>query len=152
MEKPKKKKLYTEEEIEAIYRKAFFDARKDLEETNVYNTEQKAKEMSENKLREMLSIVDFNHIISIDPRSGILFLGTRRATDLELTNLKAEAEALEQFTLWKVLHETPKQLAHETLFVKSESLVDLQKGKSMLYVLSNQQKVINMLKGYTPKK
>ncbi len=144
--------IKTGEENEALYRKAFNDARKDLEETQIFNVDKKAKELSDKKLNEMLSIVDMNHVISIDKKNGILYLGKERATDIELINLKAEADFIVNSHIWKLLHETPKELAHRTMFVSSESLDDLKKGKSMLYTLDSQQSVINTLRGYTPKR
>lgn len=109
------------------------------------------KQEVEKRLNQMLSIVDMNHVISIDKKNGILYLGKERASDAQLANLKAEAEFLAQSSIWKLLHETPKELAHRTMFVSSESLDDLKKGKAMLYTLDNQQNVVHLLQQYTPK-
>lgn len=136
---------------EDVYKKAFNDAQSDLKETQVFDVEARAKELCESRLNEMLSVVDMNHVITVDKQAGIIYFGKERASDLQLTNLKAEAEFLVQSNIWKVLYETPKELAHRTMFVSSESLDDMKKGKSMLYTLDSQQKVVNMLRTYTPK-
>lgn len=139
------------EERRKIYTKAFSDAQADLKETQIYDVDQKAKELSEKRLNEMLSVVDMSHVISIDKKNGILYLGKERASDIELANLKAEAEFLVQSHIWKLLHETPKELAQRAMFVSSESLDDLKKGKVMLFTLDSQQNVVHMLRQYSPK-
>lgn len=106
----------------------------------------------ENRLNEMLSLVDFNHVLSLNDKEGFIYLGNERASDIQLANLKSEAEFLKQSHIWKLLNETPKELAQRCMFVTSESLADLQKGKSMLYLLDNQNKVMNTLLRYTPKR
>lgn len=137
---------------EETYVKAFMDARKDILETMVDDIDKKAKQLSDKRLNEMLSIIDVNNIISIGLKDRCFYLGKEKATDAQINNLKAEAEFLLNSHIWKLLNETPKELAHKTMFVTSESLVDLQKGKSMLFLLDTQNKIIEMLKQYTPKK
>ena len=142
------KKKLTEEEI---YRKAFNDASKDLEETNEYNTEERAKELMEQRLLALLSIVDMNSIVTVDNQKGFLFIGGDKVDEGRLANLKAEADFLMESDIWKLLQETPKQLAHKALFVTSESLDDLKKGKSMLYTLSSQQNIVDILRSFKKK-
>jgi len=144
------KKLFSKER-EELYRKAFFDASKDLEETNVYNTEERAKELADKMLMDMLSVVDYNKVISIDTRKGILFAGKDRIEVARLSNLKSEAEFLMESELWQLIKETPKELAHQALFKTSESLDDLKKGKAMLYTLSAQQNIIDIIRTFENK-
>lgn len=141
----------TADKSEEIYRKAFDDTRKDLEETNEYNTEQRAEELANKKLLAMLSIVDMNSIVTLDAKNGFLYIGGEKTDDAKLANLRSEAEFLMESDIWKLLQETPKELAHKALFITSESLDDLKKGKSMLYTLSAQQNIINILLSYKKK-
>ena len=133
-----------------IYIKAFVSAEKNLNETLVCDIEKKAKVMADKMLNDMLSVVDENKIISVNPR-GQVYIGGELADDAYLMNLKSEAEVLETYNLWTILYETPKKLAQEAMFVKGESLADMQKGKSMLYLLATQKKIIDTIKSYKQK-
>jgi hypothetical protein len=132
-----------EEDKANLYRKAFEHARDDLKETNVYNTEERANELADEKLDNMLSVVNPNFIVRVDKQKGMIFIGEEKADQGRLTNLKAEAEALTNFELWKLLYETPKELAERAMFIHGESLADMQKGKSMLYTLATQKNIID---------
>lgn len=130
---------------------AFPKALEDLKETNLYDTDTKANELADKKLNDMLSNVDLRHIVSLDKQHGIIYIGGEKADNARLTNLKSEAEAMESFELWNLLQETPKELAQRGMFIDGKSLDDMQKGKSILYTLSTQKNIINILKSYKPK-
>ncbi len=136
---------------EKLYQKAFNDARKDLEETNVYDVDKKADEMSDVKLSNMLSNVDLNKLVTLDKARGIVYIGGVKVDEGRLSNLKAEAEFFLESDLWYLIHETPKELAQRTMFVSGETLADMQKGKSILYTLSTQKNIIETFKSYVPK-
>src|SRR3990167_4581291 len=102
------------------------------------------------ELNSLLSNVDLTKIIAKDPR-GLILIGGEHATNGRLTNLKAEAEFLLQTELWSLLYETPKELAQRAMFITSESLDDIKKGKSILYTLSIQKNILDLLKAYVPK-
>ncbi len=133
-----------------LYRKAFKDAQADLKETHIEDTDKKAVELAEKKLSEMLSVVDMNKVISSN-KNGFIYLGTERASDIQLQNLKAEAEFLKNSSIWGIIHETPKELAQRAMFVAGDSLDDMKKGRSILYTLDSQKKVIDMLLLYNKK-
>lgn len=97
-----------------------------------------------------MSIVDPSAIVTKDQR-GMVFIGGEIADASRLNNLKAEAEFFLQSDLWKIIFETPKELAHRAIFTEAESLVDLQKGKSMLFLLQTQKKIVNIFKSYAQK-
>jgi hypothetical protein len=134
----------------SIYIKAFSAASKDLEETRIDDTDKKAKELADKMLNDMLSVVDENKIISVNPR-GQVYIGGELAEDNQLANLKSEAEILETYNIWNILYESPKKLAQEAMFVKGESLADMQKGKSILYMLATQKKILDTIKSYKKK-
>ena len=131
---------------------AFTKAVADLEETSDFKTEERAKELSERTLNDMLSPVDLRKIVALDKNKGILFIGGEKAEDGRLTNLRSEAEFLLKSELWQLLYETPKELASRAMFVQGETLADMQKGKSILYMLSTQKNILTILSGYIVKK
>lgn len=136
------------ERKEEIYRQSFQDSLKDLEETNLYNTEERAKEMSEKSLNDLLSPVDLTKIVTLDKARGIVYIGGVKADPGRLNNLKNEAEFLMKTDLWGILYENPKELASRSMFVSGETLADMQKGKSILYMLSTQDNILQTFKGY----
>ncbi len=129
------------------YNRIFFDVQKDLQETNMYDVEGKAKELSKQMLNDMLSNCDMNSIVAVN-KQGIVFIGGEKADEGRLANLKSEAEAISSFALWNLIYETPKKLAEQSMFVQGETLADLQKGKSILFTLSTQQNIINLFRSY----
>lgn len=130
---------------------AFPLAQKDILETMNDDLEKKADELSVKKLAGLLSIIDTQSIVKYDKRIGGIFIGDKRADEGRLRNLKAEAEFFLQSDLWKLISETPKELAQQTMFVSGENLVDLQKGRSMLYTLSVQKNIVETFHLYEPK-
>jgi hypothetical protein len=109
-------------------------------------------DLANEKLASLLSIVDPAKIVTVDKPRGIVYIGGVRVDNNRLANLKAEAEFFLASDLWSLIYETPKELAQRTMFVSSETLVDLQKGKSMLFTLSSQKNIIDIFKSYVPKK
>ena len=148
----KKKITFTEKDKEALYRKAFNDAREDFEETRVNDIEEKSLELAKEMLNKMLSVVDPNAILSIDKKNGMVFLGGVKADDMTLNNLKAEADFITSSHIWKLMYETPKELAQRFMFVSAETLDDLRNGKSMLYTLNTQKNILDLCKSFSKKK
>jgi hypothetical protein len=142
---------YFETRKEKIYQKAFADARKDLEETNIYDVDEKSKELCKQKLNDLLSNVEMHKIVSLDKTKGILFIGGVKADEGRLANLKAEAEFLDKSDIWQLMQETPKELAQRAMFVEGESLDNMKKGRSILYTLSTQKNILDILKSYVGK-
>ena len=136
---------------EKLYQKAFADARKDLEETLVYDIDTKATELSNKKMNDLLSVVDITKIVTVDKTRGMVYVGGIQADAGKLSNLKAEAEFFVQSELWHLIYETPKELAQRSMFVNGETLADMSKGKSMLYTLSTQKNIVETFKSYVPK-
>ena len=129
----------------------FKNARDDVKEEYQENIEDRAQELMEQRLRDMLSIVDYRKVVTLDKTKGILYIGGERVDEGRLANLYAEAQFLMESDIWGLLNETPKELAHQALFKVSESLDDLKKGKSILYVLNAQQNIVDILKSYQRK-
>ena len=129
---------------------AFPLAQKDILETMRDDLDKQAEELAKKKLNDLLSVVDQNGIVSIT-KQGVIYIGMERPDEGRLANLKAEAEFLMQSDIWKLLQETPKKLAEQSMFVAGETIDDMKKGRSILYTLSSQQKIVDILKSYQPK-
>lgn len=129
----------------------FKNAREDVLEEFEGNVEEKAQELVLDRFNALLSNVDLHKIVTIDKQRGILYIGGTRAEEGRLANLKAEAEFIVQSDLWSLLQETPKELAQRDMFVSGDSIETMKKGRSILYTLSTQKNIVEMMKGYEPK-
>ncbi len=107
-----------------------------------------AKVMAEKMLVDLLSPIDPKHIVSIDKRGGLIYFGTDKADPAQLKNLQAEAAFLLESQIWRLIHETPKELAQKAMFVEGDSLDTLKKGRSMLYTLQTQKNIVDIFAGY----
>lgn len=141
--------------FKSVYRLGGIDsfplAQKDILETMVDDLEKKAEFLAKKKLNDLLSPVDLTAIVGLNKQEGAIYIGGIRADDIQLANLKAEADALSEMYLWHLLQETPKELAQISMFVAGESLEDMKKGRSILYTLSSQRNIIDLLRSYKPK-
>lgn len=130
---------------------AFPLASKDVLETMRDDLDVQAEDIAYKKLDKMLSIVDKNKIVTFNSQTKQVYIGGELADQAQLQSLKAEAEYLLSTNLWTIIYETPKALAEKAMFISSESLDDLKKGKSILYTLDTQKNIIDKFKNYTPK-
>lgn len=130
---------------------AFPKAQKDILETMNDEVDKKAEELAQVKLASLLSNVDLSKLFTMDKKTGLFYIGGKTADDRRLSNLKNEAEFLLQSDLWQVMYETTKELASRQMFVAGESLADMQKGKSILYTLDSQKKLVEKLGSYIKK-
>lgn len=103
------------------------------------------------ELAKLLSVIDENMVVRLDEKAGALFIGGERADAARLANLKAEAEFFAESDLWKIINNTVRELAQKAMFVDGKGLEDLQKGRSMLYLLSSQNKIVNTFRGFIHK-
>lgn len=99
------------------------------------------------ELAALLSIVDPSMVISVS-KTGLIHIGGKPADPARLGNLKAEAEFFIQSDLWKLLNQTMRELAQKAMFVAGDSIEDMRKGRSMLYLLDSQQRNIDLLRSY----
>ena len=103
------------------------------------------------RLSELLGFIDERHIVSCNPKTGVIFIGSERIDEGRAQNLKSESEFMLKSDLWKVLNETIRHQAYETMFTKSTSFEDMKSGKMMLYLLDVQKKVMNIFSSYRGK-
>ncbi len=97
------------------------------------------------ELHKLLSVVDPSLVVSVS-KAGIIHIGGKPAEQARLANLKAEAEFLAQSDLWKVINQSVRELAQRAMFVEGTTLDFLQKGRSVLYTLDSQQKMVDTFK------
>ncbi len=139
-----------------VYRQGGIDsfhlAHKDIWATMKDDVEKMADDRLHDKLVELLTIVDDRFVITFSDRMKAIFIGGERADEVRLKALKAEAEFLLNSEVWKILYESPKELAQRAMFVAGESVSDMTKGRAILYTLSTQKKILETLKGYEPAK
>ncbi len=85
--------------------------------------------------------VTVEQVITINDR-GQVFLDGRLITNQELSALKEETKAFNQFRLKTILLNTPKALAEMRMFKDSQSFDDMLAGKLMLYNVDVMEQVI----------
>lgn len=107
--------------------------------------------LAEKKLCDLLSIIDEKSVITFGKTTGQIFVGGTKIDDGRLMALKAEAEFILQSDAWKIIYESIKALAEKSMFIHGESLDDMKKGRSMLFLLSTQKKILDTLKSVVHK-
>ncbi len=142
--------------LKKIYRQGGIDsfhlASKDIQETLRDDVEAMANKRIGEKLVEMLSPVDWNHVMSSDTRRGFIFIGKTQADAATLQALKQEAEMLASMEIWRLLIESPNALAQQVMFKTGEDPQAFQKGRSMLFHLDSQKKIVETLRAYSQPK
>jgi len=139
--------------LKEIYRQggvdSFYLAHKDIWDTMKDEVEKMADGRLHEKLVKLLTVVDERAVVTFNERQGAIFIGGERAQAHRLQSLKAEANYFLASDLWKILYESPKQLAHKAMFLAGESLDDLKKGRAILYTLDTQDKILRTFQSYT---
>ncbi len=142
--------------LKEIYRQGGIDsfplAHKDIMETFQGDVEKRAEELAKEKLMAMLSIVDERSIVTFNEQQKAVFIGGVRCEPNQLASLKAEAIYFLNSDLWKLVHETPKELAMRAMFVSGDSIESMAKGRSILYTLATQKRILDTFKSYAPNK
>ncbi len=126
---------------------------KDVKEMVRDDIEAKAEVLAKQKLADLLTVIDERFIITFNAKEKAVYIGGQKVNDPNiLQNLKQESEALLNFDLWKILNETPKRLAQKALFEDDgKSEIIHAKGRSMLYLLDTQNRILATLKSYEKK-
>lgn len=103
------------------------------------------------RLSSLLTNVDFNKVVSVDKAKGFVYIGAEKADPARLNNLKSEAEFLVNTDLWGILHDTPKELAQREMFIHGVGEESLKKGRAVLFTLSQQKNIIDVLRNVVVK-
>jgi hypothetical protein len=97
-----------------------------------------------NKKKQKLNKVEHDEVLTLD-KSGRPFLGGKELKMEEFERLKKEAKMIKETSLWKILTETLRHQAYLTMFEKSKNWEDMLTGKSMLYNIGVQEKIVELL-------
>ncbi len=97
-------------------------------------------------LRYLFNAITIDEIISNDPKTGVVLIDGQPISPMELKTLQAEVKAIEGFRIWTLMSHTTKHLAEEKIFIKSITVDDMRFGKAMLYNLSLQTSILNVIK------
>lgn len=127
---------------------AFAKAHADIRETMADDLERRAEELMHDKLVNLLTVVDDRAVVTFDKRVGAVFIGGERAEPARLQALKSEAQLVLTSEIWKIIFESPKELAQRAMFLAGESLDDLKKGRAILYTLDTQKKILDTFAAY----
>lgn len=103
------------------------------------------------RVSKLLGVGDEKSIVTLDNKHGIIFIGGQRVDNARLVNLKSEAEFFRNSDLWKIISESPRDVACKAMFNKSQSFDDMKNGKSILYTLSLQNNILDMFIKYEKK-
>jgi hypothetical protein len=76
----------------------------------------------------------------------IFFLDGKQISPLELKNIREEIKFIEHSQLWEILTNSVRDIARLKMNERAESFDDMRWGKSILYVIALQEKIINKLK------
>lgn len=142
------------ENNEELYRKAFKHAREDLEETRIDDIEERADELSKQRISKLLGIFDENLVITRNAKTGIVYIGGEQVESGRLISLKQEAEYLVSTDIWKIINSSLNHVTRQAMFEKSDftnGTRDLDNGKSILYTLSFQNNILELLRSYQHK-
>jgi hypothetical protein len=96
-------------------------------------------------LKHLLKAIVLSDVLKMDEKTGVMTLGGEKLTENELRGLKEEAGYIKRTRLWSVLTNTLQDQAHTVMFQKSKNWEDMVTGKTMLYNIDIQEKIIDML-------
>ena len=74
-----------------------------------------------------------------------VIVGGKRLAPQDIANLKAEAEAIRNTKVWKILHENVERDAKQRIFEKAVSIHDLNFGKAILYTTDLQDRILDAI-------
>ena len=110
----------------------------------------KIEELDENELlykllSKKVGAIDPYKVLYVEPSKGIIHLGGKNLPANQQRTLKAEAGAIRQTNLYKLLIATLENTAHHYMFKEMKTLEDQHYGKTMLYNISVINKIIESL-------
>ena len=92
----------------------------------------------------LLPIFDEKDIIKVDKQNQI-YIGGEKLTPQQIHNIKEEVKFYNGSTLKKILNANPNEFVSTLVFEKSQSIIDLVVGKSILYCLQTQNKILEFI-------
>jgi len=101
-------------------------------------------------------VVDPEDVLTVNDK-GIILLNGEQISDLEAKELKAEAKAIKNFRLFKILQETLRQKGIEKSVLHSTDLSSTKGneavlgGKMMIHAIGVQKSIVDVLEKYIPR-
>ncbi len=102
--------------------------------------------ISNKLLSHLLGAITIDEIVTQDAKTKVILVDKVPLSIDDLKQLNAEIKALEGSRIWKLLLHTTKNKAEERIFNQSVTIDDIHFGKAMLYNLSLQQSIIDVIK------
>lgn len=93
----------------------------------------------------LMPIVDENKMLFIDKYNKV-FINNQQINPQEARNLQVEAEYLDKCGLWKLIVNYINEDVRRKVFEKSQTPIDMVIGKTILYTVNIQKKIIDKLK------
>lgn len=95
-------------------------------------------------------LVNPDDVLTVNERQ-IVFLNGEQISDIEIKELKAEAKAIKNMKLWRIMQETLRQKAVEKSVITSDASVlrdvnpELISGKMMIHSLGIMKSIVDVL-------
>ena len=89
---------------------------------------------------KLLPVIESKELIVFNGKQ--IFIDGKPLNDAEIRSLKAEAQAMNEFRLWKLIVNYHENLAMKKMFKEAQDMNSLLFGKSVLYALSIQKEII----------
>lgn len=90
-------------------------------------------------LKSLFVAVDAEEVFS--SKDGVVYLNGKPLDPIRATNLGSEAKLFASTELWKVMTETLKYAAMESMYTKSKDYQDMIFGKAILYSIDILKKI-----------
>lgn len=95
-------------------------------------------------LRHLFPVVDLEKVLTTNKHGQILLNGVP-IDKKKLDTLKQEVVLFKNTTLWGILSNTLNHQAQVTIFNKSKDYQDLMNGKMILYTISVQNSIVDVI-------
>lgn len=109
------------------------------------NMKEKLKQLLINfTLKYLLNAVLISDVIKFDKKTGVVYINNQVVTKDEARNLRNEADYFQKSRLWKILIDSPAREAEKKIFIHSLTVMDSVAGKTMLYNVDVQRKILEI--------
>lgn len=105
-------------------------------------------QMVEDALADLLTSFSPYNIFTSDKTGRSLFLETKKIPPERIGELKGDVMFLKKSQIWKILTDTIKYMAQETMFTKSKTYEDMITGKMMLYNISLMERILFLIESH----
>lgn len=97
-------------------------------------------------LKSLLNTVIVGDVITLNNKTGEVFINGRKVEKGEAEAIREEAKYLEKTRIWALMVGSLNDQARERLYEKAVTVDDMLFGKAMLYTLNIQSQIIGIFK------